>query len=38
MSTAYHNILGFSPQIGLSYAFGKDKTKAINTTEESEKL
>lgn len=38
MSTAYHNVLGFSPQIGLSYAFGKDKTKKINTTEEAEKL
>lgn len=38
MSTAYHNVLGFSPQIGLSYAFGKDKTKKINVIEESEKL
>ena len=38
MSTAYHNVLGFSPQIGLSYAFGKDKTKKLNTTEEAEKL
>lgn len=38
VSSAYHNVLGFSPQIGLSYAFGKDKTKKINTTEEAEKL
>ncbi len=38
MSTAYHNVLGFSPQIGLSYAFGKDKTKKLTTTEEAEKL
>ena len=38
MSTAYHNVLGFSPQIGLSYSFGKDKTKKVNTTEEAEKL
>jgi hypothetical protein len=38
VSSAYHNVLGFSPQIGLSYAFGKDKTKKLNTTEEAEKL
>jgi hypothetical protein len=38
VSTAYHNVLGFSPQIGLSYAFGKDKTKKLTTTEEAEKL
>ncbi len=39
MTTSYHTILGFSPQIGLSYAFGKDKTKTvINTIEETEKL
>jgi hypothetical protein len=38
MSTSYHNVLGFSPQIGLSYAFGKDKTQKLNTTEEVEKL
>ena len=38
MSSAYHSVLGLSPQIGLSYAFGKDKSKAIKITEESEKL
>jgi hypothetical protein len=38
MSSAYHSVLGLSPQIGLSYAFGKDKSKAIKTTEETEKL
>ncbi len=31
MSSSYHSILGISPQIGLCYAFGKDKTKPINT-------
>ena len=39
MCTSYHSILGFSPQIGLSYAFGKDKSKpTIKTAELSEKL
>lgn len=38
MSTSYHSILGLSPQIGLSYAFGKDKSKTIKTIEETEKL
>lgn len=38
MSTAYHNVLGFSPQIGLSYAFGKDKTKKVITPDQAEKL
>ncbi|MES2763022.1 MAG: hypothetical protein V4677_12490 [Bacteroidota bacterium] len=38
LSTAYHNVLGFSPQIGLSYAFGKDRSKTVNTTEAAEKL
>ena len=28
----YHSILGFSPQIGLSYAFGKEKTKLTETS------
>ena len=39
LCTSYHNILGFSPQIGLSYAFGKDKSKpSINKSEAAEKL
>ena len=39
LSSLYHSILGLSPQIGLSYAFGKVKTKAPGTvTEEPEKL
>lgn len=38
LSTSYHNVLGFSPQIGLSYAFGKDKSKKVTTSEEAEKL
>ena len=38
LSSSYHSILGFSPQIGLSYAFGKDKSKAVKTLEETEKL
>ncbi|HEY1039312.1 MAG TPA: hypothetical protein VGF30_07915 [Bacteroidia bacterium] len=25
LSSSYHNILGFSPQVGLSYVFGKEK-------------
>ena len=31
VSSMYHSILGFSPQIGLSYAFGKEKTKLTET-------
>ncbi len=27
VSSMYHSVLGMSPQIGLSYAFGKDKSK-----------
>jgi hypothetical protein len=27
VSSMYHSVLGVSPQIGLSYAFGKDKSK-----------
>ena len=27
MSSSYHSILGLSPQIGLRYAFGKDRSK-----------
>ncbi|MBL7937596.1 MAG: hypothetical protein JNM51_17465 [Bacteroidia bacterium] len=39
LSSSYHSILGLSPQIGLSYAFGKDKSKSANeTTEAAEKL
>lgn len=39
MCTSYHSILGFSPQIGLSYAIGKEKTKpSNNSTELPEKL
>ncbi len=39
MSSSYHSILGLSPQIGLSYAFGKDRSKTNNkTAEEAEKL
>jgi hypothetical protein len=39
VSSSYHSVLGISPQIGLSYAFCKDKSKTVNkTTEVSEKL
>lgn len=39
MSSSYHSILGLSPQIGLSYAFGKDRSKTNNkTASETEKL
>ena len=39
LSSSYHSILGLSPQIGLSYSFGKDKTSdAKKLTEASEKL
>ena len=37
VSSSYHSILGLSPQIGLRYAFGKEKTKAKSDIEESEK-
>ena len=30
VSSMYHSILGFSPQIGLRYAFGKEKTISTN--------
>jgi hypothetical protein len=39
LSSMYHSILGLSPQIGLSYAFGKDKSKTSDTViQEPEKL
>lgn len=39
MSSSYHSILGLSPQIGLSYAFGKDRSKTNNkTASDTEKL
>lgn len=39
MSSSYHSVLGLSPQIGLSYAFGKDRSKTNNkTANEAEKL
>jgi hypothetical protein len=38
INSSYHTILGISPQIGLSYSFGKDKAKAVKSTEETEKL
>lgn len=38
VSSSYHSVLGLSPQIGLRYAFGKDKSKSINPTQETEKL
>lgn len=38
VSSMYHNVLGLSPQVGLSYAFGKDKSKkTVTTTEADEK-
>ncbi len=33
VSSMYHSVLGFSPQIGLSYAFGKEKSKTNSTAE-----
>ncbi len=27
LSSSYHNVLGFSPQVGLSYVFGKSSTE-----------
>lgn len=39
VSSMYHNVLGLSPQVGLSYAFGKDKSKKSGPNiEETEKL
>lgn len=38
VSSMYHSILGLSPQIGLSYGFGKSKTKDATPVEETEKL
>jgi len=38
ISSAYHSILGLSPQIGLSYAFGKDKKNTSQISEANEKL
>jgi len=39
MSSSYHSVLGLSPQIGLSYAFGKDRSKTNNkTATEADKL
>lgn len=38
LTSSYHSVLGLSPQIGLSYSFGKDKSKAVQTLEASEKL
>ncbi len=39
LSSMYHSILGLSPQIGLSYAFGKDKSKSSDSViQEPEKL
>lgn len=38
VSSMYHNILGLSPQVGLSYAFGKDKSKkSASNADETEK-
>ncbi len=37
--SSYHSVLGLSPQIGLSYSFGKDRSKSPEkTTDSSEKL
>ena len=36
MSSMYHSVLGFSPQIGLSYAFGKRKTSSSKLDSETE--
>jgi hypothetical protein len=30
LSSSYHNILGFTPQVGLSYVFGKEKEEKEN--------
>lgn len=38
VSSMYHSVLGLSPQVGLSYAFGKDKSKkSASKTEGDEK-
>ena len=36
LSSMYHSVLGLSPQIGLSYAFGKDKSKKGTSVNEIE--
>ncbi|MES2568290.1 MAG: hypothetical protein V4565_15560 [Bacteroidota bacterium] len=38
LSSSYHSVLGISPQIGLRYSFGKDKSKKTDMIEETEKL
>lgn len=39
LSSMYHSVLGLSPQVGLSYAFGKEKANVSGTmTSEQEKL
>lgn len=39
LSSSYHSVLGMSPQIGLRYSFGKDRSKKQEAvTEETEKL
>ena len=37
LSSNYHYILGFSPQIGLVHTFGKDRKKSSETSNEGEK-
>lgn len=37
ISSMYHSVLGISPQIGLSYAFGKDKSKSAVKDNDQEK-
>jgi hypothetical protein len=38
VSSMYHSVLGLSPQIGLSYAFGKVKTKKTAAPDDKDKL
>ncbi len=38
VSSMYHSVLGLSPQIGLSYAFGKVKSTKRNSTGDVDKL
>ena len=39
LSSSYHSVLGLSPQIGLSYSFGKDRSKSSEKiADPSEKL
>lgn len=38
VSSMYHSVLGLSPQIGLSYAFGKVKTTKSNSNGDVDKL